>query len=49
MAKESSDPLGRGRRHVYVSYSSWIEDFPYGWNIAAVVSAVMNKDPQEAA
>jgi hypothetical protein len=23
--------------------------FPYGWNIAAVVSAVMNKDRQEAA
>jgi hypothetical protein len=21
-------PLGRGRRHVYVSYSSWLEDFP---------------------
>jgi hypothetical protein len=28
MAKESSDPLGGGRRHVYVSYSSWLEDFP---------------------
>jgi hypothetical protein len=28
VAKESSDPLGRGRRHVYVSYSMWIEDFP---------------------
>jgi hypothetical protein len=27
MAKESSDPLGGGRRHVYVSYSSWLEDF----------------------
>jgi hypothetical protein len=23
--------------------------FPYGWNIAAVVSAVMNKDRQDAA
>jgi hypothetical protein len=28
MAKESSDPLGVARRHVYVSYSSWLEDFP---------------------
>jgi hypothetical protein len=28
VAKESSDPMGRGRRHVYVSYSSWLEDFP---------------------
>jgi hypothetical protein len=28
VAKESSDPLGKGRRHVYISYSSWIEDFP---------------------
>jgi hypothetical protein len=28
MAKESFDPLGGGRRHVYVSYSSWLEDFP---------------------
>jgi hypothetical protein len=27
VAKESFDPLGRGRRHVYVSYSSWLEDF----------------------
>jgi hypothetical protein len=28
MAKESSDPLDGGRRHVYISYSSWLEDFP---------------------
>jgi hypothetical protein len=28
MAKESSNPLGRRRRPVYVSYSSWLEDFP---------------------
>jgi hypothetical protein len=28
MAKESSDPLGGRRRHVYVSYGSWLEDFP---------------------
>jgi hypothetical protein len=28
MAEECSDPLGGGRRHVYVSYGSWLEDFP---------------------
>jgi hypothetical protein len=28
MAKECSNPLGGRRRHVYVSYSSWLQDFP---------------------
>jgi hypothetical protein len=49
MAQERFDPPRGWRRLLYVSHGSRLEDFPYGRNIAAVVSAVMERDHQDAA
>jgi hypothetical protein len=49
MAKERSDSP-RGRRDIFTSrMARELKIFPYGWNIAAVVSVMVDKDRQDAA
>jgi hypothetical protein len=49
MAKECSNSPG-GREDIFTSrLAREMKIFPYGWNIAAVVSAVMDKDRQDVA
>jgi hypothetical protein len=49
MAQECSDPPRGWQRLLYVPQARDLKVFPYRRNIAAVVSAVMNKDHQDAA
>jgi hypothetical protein len=49
MAKECSDPRAIGKDFFTSRMARDLKIFPYGWNIAAVVSVVMEKDRKDAA
>jgi hypothetical protein len=49
MAKECSDPRAAGEDMFTSRMARDLKIFPYGWNIAAIVLAVMEKDRQDAA